>query len=62
MEYVNDPTNFQPEITLRNAIRQMLSEQNDPPNVIQVRDIDVECIIFTVTFPVASSNTQGVAS
>ncbi|KAH7929670.1 adenine nucleotide alpha hydrolases-like protein [Leucogyrophana mollusca] len=27
LEYVNDPTNFQPGITLRNAIRQMLDQE-----------------------------------
>lgn len=29
LDYVNDPTNFQPEITLRNAIRQMLTLQEE---------------------------------
>ncbi|KAG2364512.1 PP-loop family-domain-containing protein [Suillus spraguei] len=29
LNYVNDPTNFQPEITLRNAIRQMLTLQEE---------------------------------
>ena len=28
LAYVNDPTNFQPEATLRNAVRQMLIQQD----------------------------------
>jgi len=27
LEYVTDPTNFQPDVTIRNAIRQMLKEE-----------------------------------
>ncbi|KAG2146892.1 PP-loop family-domain-containing protein [Suillus bovinus] len=34
LDYVNDPTNFQPEITLRNAIRQMLTLQEEGKDMV----------------------------
>ncbi|KDQ61140.1 hypothetical protein JAAARDRAFT_67527 [Jaapia argillacea MUCL 33604] len=34
LQYVNDPTNFQPEITLRNAIRQFLTSEYAESNAV----------------------------
>src|ERR1700761_604795 len=33
LEYITDPTNFQPELTLRNAIRQLISKNSFDPQV-----------------------------
>lgn len=41
LEYVTDKTNFQPEITLRNAIRHMLVEEEG----FRI-GLTVSCIIF----------------
>ncbi|KAJ7217047.1 PP-loop family-domain-containing protein [Mycena pura] len=47
LEYITDPTNFQPELTLRNAIRQLISKnsfdpqslgENVPPYIAQSLD------------------------
>lgn len=36
LNYVNDPTNFQPEVTLRNAIRHMLNAESSALNVTRL--------------------------
>jgi hypothetical protein len=47
LDYVLDPTNFQPETTLRNAVRHMVSHRNDTLSIKEVCIPPIVTYVFT---------------
>ncbi|KAG1756314.1 PP-loop family-domain-containing protein [Suillus paluster] len=61
LDYVNDPTNFQPEITLRNAIRKMLTLQEEGKDMV-IFISDAYPASLTITQSALSGLPQHIAS